>query len=110
MTRQIKFRVWNKVDKVLYQPHAVSDEIFSNSALEVMQFTGMLDCNGKEIYEGDILKYIFSERLKETMEKYEFQKKQFGVVEYKGTGFIWIKSKPEKQEIIGNIYENPELL
>lgn len=67
------------------------------------QFTGLKDKEGKEIYEGDILKMVH-------------QKTDIGAVEYIGNGF-WIKSGGDQFmpadhlcEVIGNIYESPELL
>jgi uncharacterized phage protein (TIGR01671 family) len=88
----------------------------------VMQFTGLKDKNGKEIYEGDIVVW---ERLPTTESdegKNHIEKSQ--VVWDGGWGQwreVWIK-KPDVSfaladmvrigncEIIGNIYENPELL
>lgn len=72
------------------------------------QYTGLHDKNGKEIYEGDILKSI--------------QWNDIYLVKYIGTAFyLWRKgnngfnkittwNNAEKSEIIGNIYDNPELL
>lgn len=67
------------------------------------QFTGLRDKNGREIYEGDILRM-------------ENQPHETGVVEFSGNGY-WIKEEfanyiPAESmcEIIGNIHENPELL
>ena len=71
-----------------------------------MQFTGLQDKNGKDIYEGDILNYAsrdFAQGLK-------------AIVEWIGSGFychdnISISAMLEQQaEIIGNIYENPDLI
>ncbi len=70
----------------------------------VMQYTGLKDKNGKEIYEGDIL---------DGGESYEGRY----VVIYSGFGF-WLKDWPDElysddfteREVIGNIYENPELI
>ena len=58
--RTIKFRAWDKWKKKMIQPnngdfigwHAMSNW---KDCLEVMQFTGLTDKNGKEIYEGDIV-------------------------------------------------------
>lgn len=67
----------------------------------IMQFTGLKDKNGKKIYEGDILENEDGEK---------------GRIEFYQGGFIWKKKEYfplsrwiNKYEIIGNIYENPEL-
>lgn len=76
---------------------------------EIMQFTGLTDKNGKEIYEGDIL---------------SDEKGGYGIVEYCQPQFVaWADGKHfalaggkinmfrlEYTEVIGNIYENPELM
>lgn len=78
----------------------------ANDNIHVMQFTGLKDKNGKEIYEGDIAKESGGDIRK---------------IEYKRGGFFNQSIKhdwnyplfmcPEITfEIIGNIYENPELL
>ncbi len=77
--------------------HAVRPE-------SVGQFTGLKDKNGKEIYEGDVLQFNarFHEETKTppVLDKVEFIQGQFLPRPYKG----------EDVEIIGNIYQNPELL
>lgn len=74
---------------------------------KLMQYTGLKDKNGVEIYEGDIVR-----------ENGEFGEDDRYVVEYEFNGF-WLKGRgdnefdfgnPDNMEVIGNIWENPELL
>jgi uncharacterized phage protein (TIGR01671 family) len=141
--REIKFRVWNKNLLHMYYPedNDIEPNLWSlerdvnggrlNSGKEgidiLMQYTGLHDKNGKEIYEGDILKgtsYLYGYEL---IDNKQFD--YFGYVEWGeqcDVGLCWLLSDKDgswelKQtvhrnaidyctgEIIGNIYENPEL-
>lgn len=81
----------------------------------VMQFTGLLDRNGVEIYEGDILghttagkKKVVSDVIKWSSEPEPQEDGEFGwYATYLGYS---LSEEWNKKEIIGNIYENPELL
>ena len=76
--------------------------IFSEGT-PVMDFTGLHDKNGKEIYEGDVVQYSYNDY--ETLLK--------SPVEYHEGAFYPVCEIPEEArhfEVIGNIYENPELL
>lgn len=113
---RLRFRVWDKVAEDMFIPEALEQDkygkvtgifskgtMFSIEDFELLQSTGLLDKNGKEIFEGDILKY----------------RDEYRVVEmYDGA---WISRAGEKRlivkmavlsgaKIIGNKFENRELL
>ena len=75
----------------------------------VCQFTGLHDKNGKEIYEGDIVRTLVS-RLNATKNK----KYRNFVIRYDAphfwNGYDSILMRPMYMEVIGNIHDNPELL
>jgi hypothetical protein len=73
----------------------------------VRQYTGLKDCNGKEIYEGDIVKR-FDTDIGVTVEWYE----KYACFDFKErTSYIFdLEYARRWYSVIGNIYENPELL
>lgn len=97
-------------------------EKFGGRDCEIMQFTGLLDSKGKEIYEGDVIQFT------EVDEDSAFGAEETNIVEVKWIDEIaqWralFKSGRRTElhfvvqlptvvscEIIGNIYENPELI
>ena len=109
--REIKFRAWNtQRGKMLVNPlweWVENTEInwgFANSRRIWMQFTGLYDKNGKEIYEGDIV---------ECLRQVEDETPISHIVEIKDIRFLPSElggSNLISIEVIGNIYENPELL
>ena len=122
MTREIKFRAWDKTDKRWLESQEFS--ISGNGGIQtfgvyhpcdVMQFTGLLDKNGREIYEGDIIKTMMH-YADDDGNPVDGQEKTFTVkwVESKGMQYVGLSLFPcddiYQLEIIGNIYENPELI
>ena len=82
--------------------------------IEVLQFTGLQDRNGKEIYEGDILKYNFpyDGRLKHVSPvKFLETEASFGIKDrYENEIPLYRITANNYFEVVGNIYENEELL
>ena len=85
----------------------------------LMQSTGLKDKNGKEIFEGDIVRTTrFLGRADEIGGFYEYEKDYVGVVKVLegawviDTGSVAVRlwSEIDEPEVLGNIYENPELL
>lgn len=135
--RIIKFRAWDKENKKMIWPDTIKSEFYfdekgfdgirsgnlwvSFGFFELMQFTGLLDRNGREIYEGDI---IGREGVsvcpggKWQPEREVVAWEESGYVssdsEYSGptifAGYDFGDGHAEDYKILGNIYENPELL
>lgn len=107
--REIKFRVWDNVDW-MSSPFTLSDiksgKIGFVNDLPVMQFTGLKDKNGKEIYEGDII--IPNQDY--GIAFVAFHTPSFGLQNKNGNCGDWDWEEWEKFEVIGNIYENQDLL
>ncbi|VPC20033.1 phage protein [Streptococcus pneumoniae] len=87
--------------------------------IELMQSTGLKDKNGKEIFEGDIVRTIrFLGRADEIGGFYEYEKDYVGVVKVLegswviDTGSVAVRlwSEIDESEVLGNIYENLEFL
>ena len=113
--RQIKFRAWDKRNNRMLQEWILDD--FSNWVkypdwYNIMQFTGLKDKNGKEIYELDIIKIPNTEQYSRVyFDKGCFMIENYHEICIKIRGrFETISSVPLRQEVIGNIYENPELI
>lgn len=85
--------------------------------VKIMQYTGLKDKDGKEIYEGDIvsLKYLYDKRTTDKGQVvWREDKASFGLKSLKGLTNevyeLYQVTAEHNLEIIGNIYENPELL
>jgi uncharacterized phage protein (TIGR01671 family) len=132
VSRQIKFRVWDEKNGrfIRSDEHSEFYEFFETGPCScghediAEQFTGLLDSEGKEIYEGDILAFLegdfqrgqdgFDDRLEVV---WDGKNSKFGAnfySKYGGegcTGKERCLSEYNKEIIvIGNIHQNPELL
>ena len=131
--REIKFRVWLKEDKKMENVktmdftdktiRCLKKNEFINAYLlrrvsfddvELMQYTGLKDKNGKEIYEGDIIEYKFpyDRRLNHISPvKFLETETSFGVKDRYGNEIpLYMITTNNFFEVIGNIYENKNLL
>lgn len=124
MSREIKFRAWDKKDKychydvAIYPNNKVAIKRYNVESMMieaeygathwtelgddtlVEQYTGLKDKNGKEIYEGDIVRVSYG---------YNYEVRQFRTGAWRigrDDLCVWADSS----EVIGNIHENPELL
>ncbi|MCK8628191.1 YopX family protein [Fructobacillus cardui] len=127
--REIKFRVWsrkweqwlNPEEHVIYADNGDVGEVNDDELVEsivhntvVEQFTGLHDNNGREIYEGDVVKLhvvILSPDDKAGFIEY---RTEFGYCINFGKAVArqeyWAANDKHTIEVIGNIHENPELL
>ena len=89
--------------------------------VKLMQFTGLKDKNGKEIYEGDIVRYKCGQQMADEDSTPGIIDEFTDVIKFKNGAFRplpefnycddpWYNSKTYDFEVIGNIYENPELI
>jgi len=121
--RQLKFRVWDKLQERFtrcdegYQGHYVLSltgefhNLLNGSGGKeciVQQYTGLVDNNGVEVYEGDILKCKGFDDWFDTVGFYYNVTVKYNTVQSGDSqiaGFAYI---PMDREVIGNIFENPE--
>jgi len=117
------FRAWDKDERAMLDVHGINFDaqgIWTNELIddesdgnfiflddvEFMQSTGLIDKNGVEIYEGDIIKNSYDEiyTVKWFDAAFYLEEKYNGGFDYHELYF------EDNKKVIGNIYENPELL
>lgn len=117
MKREIKFRVWDNVD-YMSTPFVIDDlqikKISFTGECQVMQFTGLKDENGKEIFEGDLhlSESIMDGKPNKSYLPILFENGAFWIdesFEKNGTYLTLLCEYGEPLNIQGNIHENPEL-
>lgn len=118
--REIKFRHYFPSTKVITAGHDVMTLILTATGKEDfwkdavwMQYTGLKDKNGKEIYEGDIMTHPIEKRWFPWVIEFHgasFCLVNIGIDGYKHEPMYLTEDRVSEREIVGNIYENPELL
>jgi hypothetical protein len=117
--REIKFRAWDKLNKEMFNVEIIDfqeKKVYRDTVsyrkfndIELMQYTCLKDMRGKEIYEGDILFESFGEKYyKVVFENGSFRAEFEG--DFEEHSFDLIDVVAQSCEVVGNIYENPELM
>ena len=129
MSREIKFRCWDKYNKEMLDVEdlhwddctrefsirtTMYSDYFDIEDMILMQYTGLKDKNGKEIYEGDIIKVIYKDEIEIYSVIYDESFCCFRMVtvkDFPNDNFLdFADEERDLYEVIGNIYENTELL
>lgn len=124
--REIKFRAWDKNTKIMIPwDHLVKSRISfrtfrwalvseNSENIELMQYTGLKDKNGIEIYEGDILRaadgYAGVIEYDSNRAQYFGRNTKLNYIDEEYDTLYTEDGSFKTAEIIGNRYENPELL
>ncbi|EFG27941.1 YopX family protein [Fusobacterium periodonticum] len=127
MNRDIKFRAWVKDRKAIFEVvlinyvskkvtylfervgHLLNIRHEKFNDVELMQYSGLTDMMEKEIYEGDILFESFGERYYKVVFKNGSFRAEFEG-DFEEHSFDLIDVVAQGCKIVGNIYENPELI
>ena len=133
MNRQLKFRIWDKQNKIFIHEwdashkrlaislvglvyHGGYDDVLPENDYVVQQYTGLKDKNGKEIYEGDIVQYNVGSSYENMSFIVQWSGDSLGYILQSQSGDVLTNSwTPNGNrfnfiELKGNIFENSELL
>jgi uncharacterized phage protein (TIGR01671 family) len=127
--REIKFRVWDKTEKELvyvkgffisndaitYFTNSTKSKSIKAADADIMQYTGIKDSNSIEIYEGDIVQVKDDDKIKNYIVTWRDRQAAFGFEYFivDSWALSWDEEtipSPDKWEVAGNIYENPDLI
>lgn len=126
--REYKFRAWDETEKHMYNWENLFNQNLKNiftipeqCGYNIMQYTGLHDKNGKEIYEGDIIEFSYDMFVGNfdtfiAKGKIVFEDGAFYVEVFEnertteGEAYLLYSINLDTIEVIGNIYENKELL
>ena len=117
MKREIKFRAWDNYKKVMRPPSDLRHQyVHFPKCFKPLQFTGLTDCKGKDVYEGDIVQgfertgeypgegFYYKAEVVWSEEWGAFQAKEITGDER------YLLYDYDFETVAGNIFENPELL
>ncbi len=104
--RRLKFRQWNKsANQFHYWGYVDEDDTFTSPIHgESQQFTGLLDRNLKEIYEGDIIQFRYANQKRLSNGEVKWCVSGWKILS-KHQGWFGSRYLDGKCEVIGNIYE-----
>jgi uncharacterized phage protein (TIGR01671 family) len=114
--RELRFRVWNPdEERMMYFMMTniwFPDRYLIQHRYDVQQFTGLHDWTAREIYEGDLLEFAYTDN-KKFVGKVEYEDKFACFVVVTENAFVTFSDLADYDqsfEVIGNIFESPELL
>jgi uncharacterized phage protein (TIGR01671 family) len=112
--REIKFRAWHNKTKQMVGSETVFRWLFEDpkNTKDIMQYTGLKDKSGIEIYEGDIIKFNHFWNGFYGTALVKWSESGFVDDRYNGDEVFYLNDLSDHKdcEVIGNIYENKELL
>jgi|SRR3990167_2599085 len=109
MKRVIKFRAWATDTKEMIPfDQMMIPEWFDDETIIIQQFTGLLDKNGKDIYEGDIIRKMYGASI--PMFSVAWDDKRAMFIQNDGYNEPLHQLAPNSIEVAGDIYKNPDLI